>query len=208
MRFDDRPDHAKRLEKARLSRGFKSIKDAATFFGWSYPTYAQHEQGVRGIGKVAARYARAFRVSEAWLLTGEGESPEEPKVPLMGIAAGSNTGQNIMHDIPIDYVSRPPALANVADAYAIWVRGVSMEPEYREGALCFVHPHKLPVKGDTVIIQQSVNGHIVAFIKELVSRDKDMVTASQHNPKARIDYPASQVLAVHKVLRINELFGI
>jgi hypothetical protein len=75
MEFDDRPDAAKRLVKARENRGMKTPKEAATYFGWKYETYIQHEQGTRGITRAAAKYAKAFRVSEGWLLTGEGPEP-------------------------------------------------------------------------------------------------------------------------------------
>lgn len=71
MEFDDRPEFAKRLEKARKDRGFRTPKDAARYFDWTYETYIQHEQGIRGISRAAGKYAKAFRVSEAWLLTGE-----------------------------------------------------------------------------------------------------------------------------------------
>lgn len=73
--IDTRPDFAKRLEQARLARGFKTAKSACDFFGWNYNSYAQHEQGNRGINRVSAKYAYAYRVSEAWLLTGEGNPP-------------------------------------------------------------------------------------------------------------------------------------
>lgn len=71
MEYDDRPDYAKRLEQARKDRGFRTPKDAARFFNWTYETYIQHEQGIRGISRAAGKYAKAFRVSEGWLLTGE-----------------------------------------------------------------------------------------------------------------------------------------
>ena len=58
-----------RLKAARIAAGFESAAAAAARFGWPYPTYAQHESG-SGLGRNAARYARAFKVSEAWLLTG------------------------------------------------------------------------------------------------------------------------------------------
>lgn len=75
MKFDDRPEAAKRLEKARVARGFKTSKEAAIYFGWKYDTYAQHENGTRGIVRAADKYAKAFHVSEGWLLTGEGNGP-------------------------------------------------------------------------------------------------------------------------------------
>lgn len=73
--IDTRPDYAKRLEDARVARGFKTAKAACDFFGWNYNSYAQHEQGNRGISRASAKYARSYRVSEGWLLTGEGAGP-------------------------------------------------------------------------------------------------------------------------------------
>lgn len=81
MKFDDRPDFAKRLETARIARNFETAKDAARYFGWTYETYIQHEQGIRGISRAASKYAKAFRVSEGWLLTGEGQGPTTTNIP-------------------------------------------------------------------------------------------------------------------------------
>lgn len=68
-------DQSSRLMKARLIRGFKSAKAAAEYFGWNYSSYIQHEQGLRGISRASKKYATAFKVSEGWLLTGEGDGP-------------------------------------------------------------------------------------------------------------------------------------
>lgn len=81
MTEDYRPEPAKRLEQARKSRGFRFAKDACEFFGWNYNSYAQHESGTRGLVRVAGRYAKAFGVSEAWLLTGEGKGPSGQTPP-------------------------------------------------------------------------------------------------------------------------------
>lgn len=204
---DDRPDPAKRLEKARLRKGIKTAAEAALRFGWRYATYAQHENGERGLARSAKKYAAAYGVSEAWLLTGEGESPPPPKVPVLGIVAGSITGWNIIHEAALDWVRRPPSLEGVNEAYACWVRGTSMEPAFREGSLIFVHPYKPPQPGDHVVIQQNGPlGEPVAFIKELVRHQGDVV-AKQYNPTATITYPANTVIAVHKVLTTGELFA-
>lgn len=76
MTEDTRPEPAKRLEEARIARGFKNAKDATNYFGWSYVTYTQHESGERGITRAVEKYAKAFRVSPGWLLTGEGKGPD------------------------------------------------------------------------------------------------------------------------------------
>jgi hypothetical protein len=65
-------DRAGRLRKARQERGFRTAKAAADFFGWNINTYGQHENGTRDYDREAKRYATAFKVSEGWLLTGEG----------------------------------------------------------------------------------------------------------------------------------------
>lgn len=98
MDYDDRPEAAKRLEQARGKR-FKTARDACNFFGWNYTSYAQHENGTRGIGRAAAKYAKAFRVSEAWLLTGEGEPGAALSIPLLSwISAGDLLRDDIAHE--------------------------------------------------------------------------------------------------------------
>lgn len=208
MKYDDRPEEAKRLTKARVSAGLKTAKEAALRFGWKVPTYIQHESGDRGFRLKSGEYAKAFRVTESWLLTGEGEAPETPKVPVLGYAAGSITGFNIIQNDAIDYFKRPPALEDIEDAYALYVRGSSMEPQFCEGDLCFVHPYRQPRAGDAIIIQQSNKREPpIAFIKTFVRRTHTHLIASQHNPKAEIQYPLDTILNVHKVMAMRELFG-
>lgn len=68
------PDQAIRLRHAREARGFADAKAAAKFFAWKYNSYAQHENGLRGLRrKVAEKYATAYGVTVGWLLTGEGD---------------------------------------------------------------------------------------------------------------------------------------
>ena len=64
-----------RLRIARQAAGFQNAHQAADQFGWTYRNYMRHEKGELGFTKHAATYAEAFGVSEAWLLTGEGQGP-------------------------------------------------------------------------------------------------------------------------------------
>lgn len=172
---ETRPDAAERLRLARITRGFKTAKDAATFFGWAYITYSQHESGERGIGRQSAKYAAAFRVSEAWLLTGEGVPPvDDSNDPLpphertigqriitvpanqvvdttrkLNVYAGAQGGNGrliIGTDI-VDRVEMPAALRDVHGAYAIMIDGESMEPEYWSGDVAWVNPNLRPARG-------------------------------------------------------------
>lgn len=68
-----------RLQKARAKAGYESATDAARAFGWNEITYRAHENGGRGLKpKVAEQYAKAFKVSAGWLLTGDGPGPNSP----------------------------------------------------------------------------------------------------------------------------------
>ena len=63
-----------RLQAARKRAGFETAQDAANRFGWNAVTYRAHEAGDRGLKiEVAAKYAKAFKVSQSWLLTGAGD---------------------------------------------------------------------------------------------------------------------------------------
>lgn len=99
MEFDDRPDAAKRLQEAREARGFRTPKDAARFYGWSYETYIQHEQGKRGISRAAGKYAKSFRVSEGWLLTGEGVGPDGASGIAVPYLAWVSAGTMMREDV-------------------------------------------------------------------------------------------------------------
>lgn len=63
-----------RLRHARELAGYDGPAEAARAFGWTYSTYAGHENGSRGIKLGTLRgYAAAFNVAFAWLVEGKGE---------------------------------------------------------------------------------------------------------------------------------------
>jgi len=202
-------EQGKRLEKARIAAGFHYAKKAAERFGWNYNSYYDHEKGRNKLNNSAAKYAAAFKVSESWLITGAGEAPEQPKIEVLGYAAGSVTGYNVLHNEAIDYVKRPPALDDIPDAYCIYVRGESMRPQFNEGDLCFVHPHRLPKTGDAIIIQEMNNREPpTVFIKTFIRQTETHLYCTQHNPPAEVRFERHRILAIHRVLSTRELFGV
>ena len=65
-----------RLIEARIAAGFETVADAVQALGVKYPTYAAHENGRDGFKfEAAIQYARKFKVSLDWLLTGKGRGP-------------------------------------------------------------------------------------------------------------------------------------
>lgn len=62
-----------RLQRARELAGYTEGTDAAKAMGVPVPTYLGHENGSRGLQRAGQRYAKFFRVSYEWLMTGAGE---------------------------------------------------------------------------------------------------------------------------------------
>lgn len=162
--------------------------------------------------------ARALQTSVAELIGDATATPARPKlavppmpndVPVMGTAAGSFLGSFQIEAGPVDYVRRPPALANAQDVYALFIEGASMEPEHRPGDLRFVSARRPARIGDSVIVQTRNHDkdRIEAMIGHLVKRGEDVVIAKL-NPPSTVKIKGATVVAVHKVLTMNELFGM
>lgn len=134
MTFDDRPDEAKRLEQARIARGFKTAKATADFFGWNYTTYGQHENGLRGLGRAVDKYARGLRTTAAWIQHGVGEGPDGG-VPLKGYIGAGQVVQAVADGHVDDTVESPAD--RKPDTVAAIVRGDSMLPAFRDGWILY-----------------------------------------------------------------------
>src|SRR5688572_5046381 len=138
-----------RLRQARIAAGFESLAEAVRHLGVKYPTYAGHENpnSPGGIQTAAAElYARKFKVSLEWLLTGRGDMrgqgviPAEIEVaglPILGeIRAGTWLETSF-----IDSEGEPEMLAVARDPrfprarqYALRVVGNSMDLDYPDGS--------------------------------------------------------------------------
>lgn len=136
-------------------------------------------------------------------------------LPVWGSAMGSLINENfegthVFTGEPVDYARRPPALQGVRDAYAVYVTGDSMDPMHQHGQIRLVHPHRPPSPGDTVIVYtrhwDSDPGQ--GYIKILRRRSGDQLILEQLNPRATIMVPMRYVVSVHKVMDMNDLFGV
>jgi phage repressor protein C with HTH and peptisase S24 domain len=174
--------------------------------------------------KTISALARVLDTSEQWLLTGnEHQTPGEyidpqysaPQqvgldVPVLGTAAGSHTrGAFQLQSDPVDYVTRPASLAGAKGVYALYIEGTSMEPQYQPGDLVYIHPHRPPRIGDSVVIQQQrhATSEIEATIGVLDGRSGETITIRKHNPVSKIEIKTKTITALHKVLSLNEIFG-
>ncbi len=100
----------------------------------------------------------------------------------------------------VDKVPRPPMLAHVKDAYALYVVDKSMVPMYRPRQLLFVNPYKPPAPGNGVIVV--LNDGAVS-IREFVAQKQDSVVVRAHHPSRR-----DATLALASIAAIHAIAGV
>lgn len=134
-------------------------------------------------------------------------------MPVMGTAGGAIIrrveGFRMQHEV-VDYVRRPPILHRQMGAYAIFVTGESMVPLHNPGDLRFVDPAQRPQIGDSVVVQTKHHDDDPgqAYIKILKRRTPSYIVLQQLNPPANIEIPARFIVSIHRVLTMNDLFGV
>jgi phage repressor protein C with HTH and peptisase S24 domain len=124
------------------------------------------------------------------------------RIPIRGKGMGGKDGYLILGDQYLGDVLAPPALADVPDAYAVYVIGDSMLERYRHGELVYVHPYAPVRKDDDCVIQiSSGEGEPPrGFVKRYISFDEKHLKVLQLNPRKIITFPTGQVLAVHRII--------
>lgn len=127
-------------------------------------------------------------------------------LPVFGTIQGADEAL-VLSDHPVDWEAMPDFLANVKDAYGMFVSGDTMDPEHKNGSTCLVHPQMPPNPGNTVILRcRKDDGIEVCCIRHLVRFTNTHWYVSQHNPKKnftlkRTDWPTCHV-AVGNLFRL------
>jgi phage repressor protein C with HTH and peptisase S24 domain len=132
-------------------------------------------------------------------------------LPVYGTAAADDGSYITINtnEGPIEYCTRPSALLNKANAYALYVVGESMEPRFFDGDRIYIDAARPARPKDDVVVQlvdsdgQAVN----ALIKRLVKKTKQAITLEQYNPARIFDIDASLVASIHRVLTYEDLAG-
>ncbi len=155
-----------RLKQARIAAGYKSARAAALRFHWPEVTYAKHENGERGIGRAARKYARSFKVDEAWLLGLQEETSSLVRgIPVVGEAAiGRWQDVDISTTQLEGRVSAPAKDNNDDERFAIRLADASMNKEFPQGSYAICAPADDDadaseyVVGDVLYIERTRNG--------------------------------------------------
>jgi phage repressor protein C with HTH and peptisase S24 domain len=157
---------AERLKAARQAAGFENAADAARRFGWAQSTYFGHENGSRGFrADTASEYARAFKVTQEWLLFGRGGPPEalpveqaSDMVDVYNVEASAGFGALVGHEMVVDRLSFPPGYlsritrSNPKNLAIIGVKGKSMEPTLSDDDIVMVDLSKTDLSYDGLFV--------------------------------------------------------
>jgi phage repressor protein C with HTH and peptisase S24 domain len=153
-------DANERLRAAREKAGFKNASDAASAKGWTYSTYAGHENGSRQILPDAAnKYARAFGVSANYILFGTGSEITSVEsddtihtngtfIPVYDVQASAGFGALVDYEeqthslaFPPDYLRKLTG-ASPKHLVIISTKGDSMEPTLLDDDIVLVDTSK------------------------------------------------------------------
>lgn len=201
--FTPMADVSERLVIARESAGYATAADAARALGVALPTYYSHENGTSGLRvSVAEKYAKKFKVSLDWLLTGRGEMSTDGLVPYEIEVAGLPLLGNIqaghwLETSDAHEGANPEMVAIVRDQrfphakqYALRVVGDSMDRDYPDGSIVtcvdFADSGLELAEGMLVHVErQRAGGQLVEITLKAVERRKGILCLVPHssNPK-------------------------
>jgi SOS-response transcriptional repressor LexA len=131
------------------------------------------------------------------------EIPAMPSrdLPVMGAVKGGAEGFYFNEGEAKEYVVRPPGLAGVSNAFALYVDGESMEPRYYAGEMLYVNPNRPVTRGCFVAVEMS-DGQ--CLIKQFVRRNDDQVVLAQFNPAKEIRLPVARLKRIYRITGSGE----
>ncbi|GAB5467250.1 MAG: hypothetical protein Kilf2KO_02800 [Rhodospirillales bacterium] len=135
-------------------------------------------------------------------------------LPVLGSTVGGSSGDFSLNGDVVDYVRRPPTMAAMTQAFALFVQGDSMWPWRAAGSLVYLHPARPPRLGDHVVVELHASaddpeGDRPCFVKRLVGRSASTLRLAQYNPpREDIEVPTAGVRNLYRVMEWEELLGI
>jgi SOS-response transcriptional repressor LexA len=119
-------------------------------------------------------------------------------LPILGAAMGGGSGYFFNDGVAKDYVLRPPSLTGVANGFAVYVYGDSMEPRYLRGEIVHVNPNR-PLTSGCFVVVELADGR--GMIKQFIKQDDRRVVLRQLKPEQQL------VIARTEIARICRIVG-
>ncbi len=122
-------------------------------------------------------------------------------LPVMGAVKGGSEGFYFNDGEPKEFVSRPSGLDGVANAFALYVDGDSMEPRYFAGEVLYVNPNR-PISRNCFVAVELRDGQ--GLIKQFVKRSDDTVMLRQFNPAKDLRLATRDVKRMYRITGASE----
>ena len=132
-------------------------------------------------------------------------------VPVYGTAVGGASGAFHLNGEVIDYLRRPPGVADVVGLFAVYVQGDSMWPRYEAGDPVYCHPKRPAKNGDDVVVElHGRDGEPGdCFVKRLKNRTPTKLILGQFNPAdVEIEIDLGKVRNIYRIIPNSELLGL
>ena len=213
---------AKRLTQQQLAERLGVSRVAVT--QWEADKHAPRDR--------LDEIAEALGVAFDWLRTGRGQpqppaeasqmltdphifqprliavnSPKTLDLPVLGTAMGGPNGFFELQCVTIEHVRRPPHLATVQNAFALYVAGLSMSPRYEPGELIYCRLGRHPRPGNYVVLEM-LPEHDGAPIMATIGRYKRLagnyIEIEKLNPPSVQKVPAAKINRIHVIVGTGE----
>jgi phage repressor protein C with HTH and peptisase S24 domain len=220
---------ARRLKELREQAGLtmRSVSDA---LGWSLTRYQHYEDRYKR-KYLPFELARALEdmfvrqgVSTGAVLQLAGLEGSQNLPPRPGAAAMRPVSLNAassQRDLPVhsafregadgfwfvegdakEFVERPANLRGVANAFALYADGESMQPRYFAGELLFVNPNR-PITPNCFVAVELTDGR--GQVRQFLRRTHDGIFLRRLNPDQEQRLPAVEVKRMYRITGSTEL---
>lgn len=220
---------ARRLKQLREEAGL-SMREVAEALDWPLTRYQHYEDRYRRahlpldfMRALAPIFeSRGVPAAELLALAGlaDSEIPRSARQRRMGSLSPPATGTG-SRDLPVlgavkggaegfyfnegeakEYLVRPPTLDGIANGFALYVEGESMEPRYFAGEILYVNPNR-PITRNCFVAVELADGQ--GMIKQFLRRSDEHVVLHQFNPPKDIRLPVQNVKRIYRITGASEL---
>lgn len=218
---------ARRLKALREQTGL-SMRAVADALGWTLTRYQHYEDRykraylpvelARDLAELFGRHGldprqvlelagfhapgSAKQPAPGWPRFGDAPAASQARdLPVMGAVKGGSEGFYFNEGEPKEFVARPSGLDGVANAFALYVDGDSMEPRYFAGEILYVNPNR-PITKSCFVAVELQDGQ--GMIKQFVKRSDDTVVLRQFNPSKDIRLPTRDVKRMYRITGASE----
>ena len=118
-------------------------------------------------------------------------------LPILGAAMGGGSGHFFNDGVAKDHALRPPNLTGVANGFAVYVYGDSMEPRYLRGEIVHVNPNR-PLTSGCFVVVELADGR--GMIKQFVRQDDRRIVLRQFGPEQELVIERAEVARICRIV--------